>query len=148
MKLELGTCANLSKKIIQLAIKNIYKFLFIYPNVGPKLQLKKLIVVLISRSENTFYRTKHVNEFCTDPSIESGFWIFLVQRTASNGLLKPPFLFMYCLYFLLTTKCTAPCSLPLTWIDETDVFSVNCQILFTSNFQHPLHIIRKLLLYF
>merc|ERR1719474_191534 len=34
---------------------------------------------------------------------------------ASRGLLKPPFLFMYCRYFLFTTLCTAPAASPVAF---------------------------------
>lgn len=36
--------------------------------------------------------------------------------TKSNGLLKPPFLFIYCLYFLFKITCTAPTSFPSTFL--------------------------------
>ena len=36
--------------------------------------------------------------------------------TASSGLLNPPFLFMYCLYFLLTVVWMSPESLPDTFL--------------------------------
>jgi len=35
--------------------------------------------------------------------------------TKSRGLLKPPFLFIYCLYFRFNITCTAPLSLPSTF---------------------------------
>lgn len=37
------------------------------------------------------------------------------QCTKSKGRLKPPFLFIYCLYFLLSTTCTSPVLFPSTF---------------------------------
>ena len=39
-------------------------------------------------------------------------------KTASNGLLNPPFLFMYCLYFLFTRTCTSPWTLSSTFCKQ------------------------------
>lgn len=42
--------------------------------------------------------------------------IYKIYATKSNGLLNPPFLFIYCLYFLLRITCTAPTSFPSTFL--------------------------------
>lgn len=39
-----------------------------------------------------------------------------VYATKSRGLLKPPFLFMYCLYFLFNTTWTSPSTLSSTFL--------------------------------